>query len=117
MRCHVAVLTLALLVAAGCAASPPRDEPSGAGMDATTGVTLTDQVVDAGCAMCMFGMESLGDCQTAIKVDGKVYLARGACVPDAEDHGTGLCHAILKARVSGRLVGDKFLASSFTVLP
>src|SRR5262252_5423751 len=109
----LAALALAALVVAGCSSAPRTTATSGAGMDAAAvGVELTDQVVDAGCAMCMFGMESLGDCQTAIRVDGKVYLARGTCVPDAEDHGTGLCHAILKARVTGRLVGDKFLASS-----
>jgi hypothetical protein len=113
----LAALVLAAIADAGCSSPPPRVETAGAGMDASAGVALTDQVVEAGCAMCMFGMESLGDCQTAIRVDGKVYLARGSCVPDAEDHGTGLCHAILKARVTGRLVGDTFMASSFSILP
>jgi len=118
MRTHfLTALLLAAIVGAGCSSPPPRAETAGAGMDASVGVELADQVVEAGCAMCVFGMEALGDCQTAIRVDGKVYLARGVCVPDAEDHATGLCHAMHKARVTGRLVGDTFQASSFSILP
>jgi hypothetical protein len=112
----LAALLLAAMVGA-CSSAPPRAETAGAGMDASVGVELTDQVVETGCAMCMFGMNGLADCQTAIRVDGKVYLVRGSGVPDAEDHSTGLCHAIQKARVTGRLVGDKFVASSFSLLP
>jgi hypothetical protein len=113
----LAVLALAGLLVAGCSSPPPRAETAGAGMDASAGVELADQVVETGCAMCMFGMNGLADCQTAIRVDGKVYLVRGTCVPDAEDHSTGLCHAIQKARVTGRLVGDTFMCSSFSILP
>ena len=112
----LAGLCLGSMLAAGCAsheAAPPA-APAMAAAGET--VTLTDQVVDAGCAKCMFGAK-LDDCETAIRVNGKVYLALGTCVPDAEEHGKGLCSNILKARVTGKIVGDKFMATSFTVLP
>ena len=105
-----------LLLAAGCSAPVAAGEAASVGLDVSS-LTLNDQVVEAGCAMCMFGESSLHDCQTAIRVGDKVYLARGACVPDCEDHSTGLCSSILKARVTGRLQGEVFQASSFTVLP
>lgn len=108
---------IALALVTGCAsehAAPATESAAKAGPAET--VSLTDQVVEAGCAQCMFGLK-IDDCETAIRVDGKVYLALGTCVPDAEEHGSGLCHAILKARVSGKLVGDKFMATSFTLLP
>jgi len=38
-------------------------------------------------------------------------------VPDAEDHRTRVCHAIVKARVSGKTEGDTFVATSFVMLP
>ena len=111
---RIVVLALLLLAATGCASS--SGEVASVGLDASA-LVLDEQVVEAGCAMCMFGWSSLRDCQTAIRMGENVYLARGACVPDAEDHGTGLCHAVLKARVSGRLQGEVFQASRFVVLP
>ncbi len=110
------LLGLALHAAAGCSSAGHAGEVASVTADATT-LTLNEQVVEAGCAMCMFGWSSLRDCQTAIRVGDKVWLARGACVPDSEDHGTGLCHAILKARVTGYVQQEVFHASSFTVLP
>jgi hypothetical protein len=105
-----------LLVALAACSSTPAGEVASLGGDQAV-VTLHDEVVEASCAMCEFGWSSLRDCRTAIRVGGQVYLAHGACVPDSEDHGTGLCHAILKARVSGRIEGGDFYADSFTLLP
>jgi hypothetical protein len=94
----------------------PRHESSVAATASTPSITLTDQVVEAGCAQCMFGLDRPG-CETAIRVNGVVYLAKGTGIPDAEDHATGMCQEIQQARVSGRSDGPQFVATSFVLLP
>ena len=66
-----------------------------------------------GCATCNMGLE--GDsCATAIKVDGKAYYTSGVSI---NAHAIGLCKAPAKAKVAGKLEGDKFAVTGFTLLP
>ncbi|WP_309608487.1 DUF6370 family protein [Flavobacterium sp.] len=76
------------------------------------------QIVDVACGQCKFGMVSLG-CDLAVRIDGKSYFVEGT---NLDDHGDahakdGFCSAIRKAEVEGEIVGDKFMASSFKLLP
>lgn len=76
------------------------------------------QIVEASCGQCKFGMVSLG-CDLAVRIDGKSYFVEGS---NLDDHGDahakdGFCSAIRKAEVVGEIVGDKFKASSFKLLP
>src|SRR5262245_11886718 len=115
--CSLAIVAgLASLAGPGCAKQPEKSV--GVVADASTpSITLTDRVVETGCGSCLFGLDDSRGCETAIRVDGVVYLAEGTAVPDAEDHATGLCSSVHQARVSGKTVGGKFEATSFVMLP
>jgi hypothetical protein len=110
------VLVVLVLAGAGCAEQAPRNESSIAATASTPSITLTDQVVETGCAQCMFGLDRPG-CETSIRVNGVVFLATGHGIPDAEDHASGMCDKIQQARVSGQTVGPQFVATSFVLLP
>ena len=76
------------------------------------------QIVDAACGECKLGMKVPG-CQLAVRINGKAYLVEGA---DLDDYGDahaahGMCNAIRKAEVTGKVVNDKFVATSFKLLP
>jgi hypothetical protein len=76
------------------------------------------QVVEASCGQCNFGMTG-GGCTLAVRIDGKPYFVDGTKI---DQHGDahaedGFCSAIRKAEVTGEVVGDKFKATSFKLLP
>lgn len=107
---------LLALSAIGCAEHEARKSEGLAATDSTPSITLTDRVVEVGCGQCMFGLDRPG-CETAIRVDGLVFLATGTNIPDAEDHGTRMCETIQRAKVSGTTAGPQFVATSFELLP
>ena len=58
-------------------------------------------------------------CDLAVKLDVKAYLVTGS---DIDDHGDahaadGLCNASSDALAEGRIDGDRFVATSFELLP
>ena len=71
-------------------------------------------IVEAGCASCIFYMEGVRGCKLAVRIDGKPYLVTGA---DVDAHGAGLCSSAKKAKVVGKIEGDKFVATSFELQP
>ncbi|WP_293893953.1 DUF6370 family protein [Flavobacterium sp.] len=77
------------------------------------------QIVEASCGQCQFGMKGKGGCDLAVRIDGKSYFVDGT---DIHKHGDahaadGFCSAIRKAEVVGEIKGDRFVASSFKLLP
>ncbi len=72
------------------------------------------RAVEAGCATCIFNMEAVRGCKLAVRIDGKPYLVTGA---DVDAHGAGLCSSAKKAKVVGKIEGDKFVATSFELQP
>ncbi len=77
------------------------------------------QTVEAGCATCVFDMQGVSGCKLAVRVGGNAYLVSGS---DIDDHGDahaadGMCLAARTAIVEGEVVGDRFVAKSFEVLP
>ncbi len=72
------------------------------------------RTVEAGCASCIFNMEGVRGCKLAVRIDGKPYLVSGA---DVDAHGAGLCSSAKKAKVVGKIEGDKFVATSFELQP
>lgn len=77
------------------------------------------QTLEAACGQCQFGMKGKGGCDLAVRVDGKSYFVDGT---DIHKHGDahaedGFCSAIRKAEVAGDIKGDRFVASSFKLLP
>ena len=81
--------------------------------------TPKTQIVDASCGQCQFGMKSKSGCDLAIRMDGKSYFVEGTKL---DDHGDahaedGFCSAIRKAEVSGEIINEKYVATSFKLLP
>lgn len=81
--------------------------------------TIKGQVVEASCGQCKFGMKDRKGCDLAVRVDGKAYFVEGVKIDQLGDaHAKdGFCNAIRKAKVTGKLVNNKFVAKSFTLLP
>jgi hypothetical protein len=81
-------------------------------------VVLKKQVVEASCGQCQFKMEGKS-CDLAVRIDGKTYFVDGTSI---DSHGNahaadGFCAAIRKAEVSGAIVNDRFIATTFKLLP
>lgn len=77
------------------------------------------QIVDASCGQCNFGMKSKKGCDLAVRIDGKSYFVEGTKIDQHGDAHSedGFCSVVRKAEVSGEIVGDRFVASSFKLLP
>lgn len=122
MRSTLWLLAIASSIAsAGCSPSPPpaTEKAPESSAPAPALVTTVSQTVEAACATCVFEMEGVSGCKLAVKVDGKAYLVSGT---DMDDHGDahasdGMCHIARKAVVDGEVIGDRFVASSFKLLP
>lgn len=85
----------------------------------TSPLTLTSQVVEASCGTCHFGMKA-DICTLAIRLpEGKSYWVSGFSIDQFGDaHAAdGFCQTTRKAKVSGTLVGDKFMATAFVLIP
>ena len=64
-------------------------------------------------------MKSKRGCDLAVRIDGKSYFVEGTKL---DDHGDahaedGFCSAIRKAEISGEIVNDKYVATTFKLLP
>ena len=80
--------------------------------------TPKTQIVEASCGQCQFGMKGYA-CDLAVRIDGKSYFVDGTSIDSHGDaHAAdGFCAAIRKAEVSGAVVNDRFVATSFKLLP
>jgi hypothetical protein len=78
----------------------------------------TVQIVEAACGQCQFKMEG-NDCDLALRIKGKSYFVDGTKI---DDHGdahakNGFCQKVRKAEVQGRIVKNRFVVTSFKLLP
>ncbi|CAM2797343.1 DUF6370 family protein [Flavobacterium frigoris] len=76
------------------------------------------QIVEAACGQCQFAMEGYG-CELAVRIDGKSYFVDGTSLDSHGDaHASdGFCAAIRKAAVVGEIKNNRFVVSSFKLLP
>jgi hypothetical protein len=74
-------------------------------------------LVDAACGQCQFNMKGKG-CTLAVKIKGTPYFVEKAHIDSFGDaHDTeGFCNAIRKAKVQGKIVDGKFIATYFELL-
>lgn len=77
------------------------------------------QVVDVACGQCQFKMKGKKGCDLAVRMGGKSYFVEGTHIDDHGDAHSeeGFCNAVRKAEVIGTIKGDKFVATSFKLLP
>lgn len=77
------------------------------------------QVVEASCGQCQFKMKGKKGCDLAVRINGKSYFVEGTKIDDHGDAHSkeGFCNAVRKAEVTGEIKGDKFVATSFKLLP
>lgn len=76
------------------------------------------QVVEASCGQCRLGLDGKG-CDLAVRFGGKAYFVDGSSI---DSHGDahakdGFCNAIRRAEVRGQVVGQRFVATHFRLLP
>ena len=78
---------------------------------------LKKQVVEIACGECQFKMKGKS-CDLAIRIDGKSYFVDGASLDSFGDaHAQdGFCLSIRKAEVVGKIVDNRFKATSFKLL-
>ncbi len=77
------------------------------------------QIVDVSCGQCQFGMTSQKGCDLAIKIEGKSYFVDGTKIDDhgdAHNKQNGFCEVVRKAKVTGKIVEDRFVATSFEMI-
>lgn len=77
------------------------------------------QIVEASCGQCKFGMKEKAGCDLAVRINGVPYFVTGTSIDKHGDaHASdGFCNAIRKAKVSGKVEGKNFIATSFVLLP
>ncbi len=75
-------------------------------------------VVEASCGQCNFGLKGNG-CNIAVRMGDKAYYADGVDKKSiGDEHGKdGICIVVRKAKVKGEVVGDRFVATHFELLP
>ena len=72
----------------------------------------------AACGTCQFDSFSATACSLAIQVAGKIYWVDGSSLVDhGDEHAhNGMCETVRKAEVKGAFKGNRFNATSFTLL-
>ncbi len=72
----------------------------------------------AACGPCQFDMKSPNGCSLAIQIAGKHYWVEGSTLADHgnEHSDNGMCNTTRKAKVTGKLEGDKIVASNFILI-
>ena len=77
-----------------------------------------NQIVDASCGQCQFGITGKAGCDLAVRIDGKSYFVDGTSIHDHGDaHADdGFCEAIRQAEVKGEIIDGRFKAESFTLV-
>ena len=77
-------------------------------------------VVEAGCGQCLLGLKTeKKGCDLAVRIDGKSYFVDGFKMDDFGDaHAKdGMCNATRQAEVVGEIKNDRYVASSFKLVP
>ena len=113
----IAALLICLAVTLGCqnetkvsdVESPPK---------ATAVKEVANQIVEASCGECQFGMEGTG-CDLAVRIDGNLYYVDGTVIDDhGEAHAEdGMCNCVRQAKVTGQIKDGRFASASFELLP
>lgn len=80
---------------------------------------VKNKSVEASCAQCQFKVKEPQGCDLSIRLDGKIYFVDGTNLDahgDAHDED-GFCNAIRRAKVSGKISGNRIKVSQFELKP
>lgn len=74
--------------------------------------------VEASCGQCNFGLTEPPGCDLAVRIEGQAYYVDGSHL---DDHGDaharrGMCNMVRRAKVTGEVVDDRFVARSFRLV-
>ena len=72
-----------------------------------------EKTVEVACGSCIYEMEGVQGCKTAVKIDGKPYLVTGGSL---DAHTSGLCSGEKQAVVAGEVKDGKFVASKIELV-
>ena len=77
-----------------------------------------NQVVEAACGQCQFGMTEKSGCDLAVRIDGKSYFVDGTNIHEHGDaHADdGFCEIIRSANVKGEIIEGRFKSESFILI-
>ena len=77
-----------------------------------------NQVVEAACGQCQFGITGKAGCDLAVRIDGKSYFVDGTSIHDHGDaHADdGFCETIRQVEVKGEIIDGRFKAGTFTII-
>lgn len=75
------------------------------------------QIVEASCGQCQFGLTGKG-CDLAVKIGNQAYYVDGTSIDEHGDaHASdGFCETIRTAQVTGKVVDNRFVATSFKLV-
>ncbi|MEO5944005.1 MAG: DUF6370 family protein [Ferruginibacter sp.] len=75
------------------------------------------QKVEMACGQCRFHLKGKG-CKLAVKINGKAYFVDGAGIDDFGNahQKDGFCKAIGMAKVQGKIINNRFIATYIKVL-
>ena len=116
------LLLSALLMFFGCSInmnvekdSPKLVEP--VNLQKEKNITI-NQVVQAACGQCQFGMTEKVGCDLAFKIEGNTYFVDGTAINEHGDaHADdGFCVTIRHAHVKGNIIDGRFESESFTLV-
>ena len=74
-------------------------------------------IVEASCGQCQFKMQGKG-CSLAVRINNHSYFVDNANIDQFGDAHSdeGFCNAIRKAKVTGKIVNDRFVVSTFELV-
>jgi hypothetical protein len=113
MRSALAVAALAALCLSSCEKQPAPTERTGTERTGAATGGIVSQELEIGCAMCVYHMEGVSKCTPAAKVGEKPLLLEG--FTSESEHA--LCGGAKKAKVEGKVEGDKLVATKVEILP
>ncbi len=110
------VLGVASLFTIGCGRTEPL--ATEAAKPAIQTVALTEEIVEAACGECQFGMKG-SSCDLAIRHSSGDFFVDGSAIDDHGDAHSedGLCNCKRKAKVTGTIENGRFVAKSIKLLP
>ena len=109
----IKLLLIFLLTFTGCCTKTNNDTLSQEGKDISI-----NQVVEAACGQCQFGMTEKSGCDLAVRIDGETYFVDGTNINehgDAHAHD-GFCQVTRSANVKGKIIDGRFQSESFTLI-